>query len=343
MGSVSINFMQITRSKLDDIYSLSNKITCKEFMDSIPNSEKLYNALRAGTLRYIDPFTGKVNSDYCYLRDKCPLCDSKDFKFLFVKDGFDHILCKSCDMIFTLQVLDNSKTQHLEEGSEGDSYGEYKSKSVIGELDRKKFEIVFEQLKQYDPNIKTIFDFDSQAGTFLDWAKEQGFSVVGHEYHTPLRKIAQGKGHTVLNDNLETISFDKQFDLITSWDYLDHVLNPRKVIANLTKYLKRGGLFFFALNNKDSLSTMILHEHSANFIGPHHTMHYGLPQVKMLMKDYDLLYAESYVSELNQISNWMAFKNVQFGDAPLAYNLFDPKKISELGLGIKLNVIFRKK
>jgi hypothetical protein len=121
------------------------------------------------------------------------------------------------------------------------------------------------------------------------------------------------------------------------------VLNPRKVIANLTQYLKKGGLFFYALNNKDSLSTMILHEHSANFIGPHHTMHYGLPQVKMLMKDYDLLYAESYVSELNQISNWMAFKNVQFGDAPLAYHLFDPKKISELGLGIKLNVIFRKK
>lgn len=329
------------RSKLDEVYSLSGKMTAKEFMDRIPNGEKLFTNLNAAVTRYIDPYTGKVKDDYVIKRDKCPLCDSQDYSFLFVKDGFDHVLCKSCDMIYTLEVLDNSKCRHLEEGVEGDSYGEYKEKGLISELDRKKFEIVFDELNKH-AEIHDIFDFDCQAGTFLDWAREKGYDIIGHEYHTPLRTIAQKKGHTVLNDNLETIKFDRQFDLMTSWDYLDHINNPRTVIDNLGKYLKKGGLMFFAINNRDSLSTKILHQHSPNFIGPHHSVHFGINQLKILMKGYELLHAESYVSELNQISNWMSFKNLQFGDAPLAFDLFDPKRIAELGLGIKLNAIFRK-
>ena len=60
------------------------------------------------------------------------------------------------------------------------------------------------------------------------------------------------------------------------------------------------------------------------------------------MHNYELLESESYVSELNWISNWLNFKNPEFGDAKLMYELFDPKKICELGFGIKLNAIFRK-
>ena len=72
-------------------------------------------------------------------------------------------------------------------------------------------------------------------------------------------------------------------------------------------------------------------------------MHYGINQLKLLMKDYEFLYADSYVSELNWISNWLNFKNPEFGDSSLMYELLDPKKICELGMGIKVNAIFKKK
>ena len=290
--------------------------------------------------KYISPFTGKVKDEYSLLRDKCPLCDSTDFNFLFVKEGFDHMICNYCDLIFTLQILDNSKIKYVEEGGEGNAYGKYKEDSTVNKLDRKKFEIVFEQLEKY-AKIKNIFDFGSQSGTFLDWAKD-GYSIIGHEYHTPLRKIAQSKGYVVLNDNLETVSFDTEFDLITCWDYIDHVTNPREVIKNLSRFLKKDGIFFFAINNRDCLSARIMHEKSPIFIGPHHTMHYGINQLKLLMKDFDFLYAESYVSELNWISNWLNFKDPEYGDSALMSDLIDPKKICELGMGFKVNAIFKK-
>ena len=71
-------------------------------------------------------------------------------------------------------------------------------------------------------------------------------------------------------------------------------------------------------------------------------MHYGLEQLKKLMSNYELLESESYVSELNWISNWLNFQNPELGDSKLMFELFDPKKICELGMGIKLNAVFKK-
>lgn len=328
------------RSKLDEVYSLSNTITCKEMWSKVKNYESIAIARDQELIKYVDQYTQRVKSNIVTMRDKCPLCDSKDFGFLFLRHGFDHMICNECDLIFTLQIIDQDKMKYLEVGKEGDLYGDLKEDNTLGEFDRKKFEIVFEELEKFS-SIKDIFDFGSQLGTFLDWAKEK-YSVIGHEYHTPLREIAQKKGHTVLNENLETIKFDKEFDLITCWDYLDHVINPIKVIKNLSKYLKKGGLFFFAINNRDSLSVRMMHRDSPIFIGPHHTMHYGINQLKLLMKDYEYLYSYSYVSELNWISNWLNFKSPEFGDSPLMFELFDPKKITQLGMGFKLNAVFRK-
>jgi SAM-dependent methyltransferase len=329
------------RSELDEMYSMCNTLTRKEFIEKITNYDQIDYSNKAEPMKYIDPYTGKVRDEISIIRKECPLCDSDNFRYLFVKHGFDHMICNSCDLIFTFQVLDTKKIKFLEEGKEGNTYGNYKMNAVANERDRTKFQYVFEQLEKYT-NIKEIFDFGSQAGTFLDWASKK-YNIIGHEFHRPIREIAQQKGHTVLYDNLETIHFDKEFDLITCWDYLDHVLNPRAVIKNLSKYLKKGGLFFFAINNRDSLSARMMHEFSPMFVGPHHTMHFGISQLKILMDDYELLHTESYVSELNWLSNWLNFQNPELGDAHLMFELFDPKKISELGMGIKLNAIFRKK
>ena len=329
------------RSKLDDVYSLSNTLTCKEMTDRFSNFEQFVITRDMEYSKYMDFYTKKVKSEISFNREECPLCDSKNYRYLFRRHGFDHMICDSCDLIFTLQVLDSSKISHLEDGKEGDGYGEYKSDTVVNEMDRIKFETIFEQLEKFG-EIKNIFDVGSQVGTFLDWTRTK-YSITGHEYHTPLREVCIQKGHTVLNDNLEQITFNQKFDLITCWDYIDHILNPREVIKNISKYLKKGGLFFFAINNRDSLAVRMMHEDSTIFVGAHHTMHYGIKQLERLMEGYELLHSESYVSELNWISNWLNFKNPEFGDSKLMFELFDPKKISELGMGFKLNAVFRKK
>ena len=76
------------RSRLDEIYSLSSKLTCKEMWDSMPGSATANCKLVLELNKYIDPFTGKADSRYIINRTKCPLCDSNDFEFLFFFGNF---------------------------------------------------------------------------------------------------------------------------------------------------------------------------------------------------------------------------------------------------------------
>ena len=72
------------RSKLDEVYSLSNKFTREEMISKISNYDALSLTNRESELsKYIDPFTKKVKSQFAIIRDNCPLCESKEIEFLF--------------------------------------------------------------------------------------------------------------------------------------------------------------------------------------------------------------------------------------------------------------------
>ena len=224
-------------SKLDEIYSFSSSFTSKEMTLKIPDYDLQSQIENMEPSKYIDRFTGKAKNEIVIHRSKCPLCDSDHFEFLFVKHGFDHVLCSKCDLIFTLQILDHERIKFLEVGGEGDNYGNYKSTSAVSDRDKKKYEIVFDELSKYS-SIKKIFDIGSNAGMFLDWAKSQNYSTTGHEFHDKLRNDCISKGHFVLNENLDTIQFD-EVDLITCWDYIDHVLNPKEMVDKLPNPLSK--------------------------------------------------------------------------------------------------------
>jgi len=100
-------------SKLDEIYSLSSKMTRKEMVQRYANYTEIDISHKQEPMKYIDQYTDKVKSELRILRDKCPLCSSKNISFLFIKHGFDHMLCNECDLIFTLQVLDRNKINFL--------------------------------------------------------------------------------------------------------------------------------------------------------------------------------------------------------------------------------------
>jgi len=339
------------KKTLSSEYSMSDTLTCKEMWSKVDGYDDISLTNYKSLVKYINPFTGKVKDEFVTYRDRCPIGGSKNFKYLFTKHGFDHMMCNDTGTIFTLQVLSGDAKKEFLQGSEssgddaeeGNNYGKTKTEGTLSKMDRIKFSLSMDSIiKHSEIEIKDIFDFGSAAGTFVEWAQEKGYNIIGHEYHKPLRKFCTDRGLNMLNDDLETIKLDKQYDLITCWDYVDHLHNPVDIINNISKYLKPGGLFFFAINNIDSLVVKIMHEQSPTFIGPHHSVHFGINNLNILMKDYSLLHSESYVSELNWISNWCNWDNPEFGNTPLMHNIFNAKKICADGLGFKLNAIYKK-
>ena len=85
-----------------------------------------------------------------------------------------------------------------------------------------------------------ILDFGSGSGVNLDMLKRQG-SVDVHEQNKYARKMIK-KNFKRINNIYSNLKIKKNFyDLILVADVIEHVKNPKSLLKNLKKFLKKDG------------------------------------------------------------------------------------------------------
>ena len=86
-----------------------------------------------------------------------------------------------------------------------------------------------------------ILDVGCASGIFLlHWEKHH--HLFGVELNKQNAQMAQKKGITIYQNFIENVEFDRQFDVITCYNILEHIPNPGPVLKKLTQILKKGGI-----------------------------------------------------------------------------------------------------
>jgi SAM-dependent methyltransferase len=117
-----------------------------------------------------------------------------------------------------------------------------------------------------------ILDIGAATGIFLDGMRRLGWDTVGIEPTASAAHYARERlGLQVQTARLEETNFaDASFDAITMWDVLEHVHEPRTVLAEVARLLRPGGLFVLSLPNPDSLEARLLGAHWLGWDLPRH-------------------------------------------------------------------------
>lgn len=78
---------------------------------------------------------------------------------------------------------------------------------------------------------------------FADYQKRKVASVTGVDISPEMVKIAKSKfsDYEIICADAETVTFDKQFDIVMIYNAFPHFVNPHKLIGNLAKVVKHGG------------------------------------------------------------------------------------------------------
>ncbi|MEW8959496.1 MAG: glycosyltransferase, partial [Moorella sp. (in: firmicutes)] len=93
----------------------------------------------------------------------------------------------------------------------------------------------------------TLLDLGCATGGFLMLAEELGFQSLGVEIASSAAEVAAKAGLQVINQPVEVQQFDEgQFDLITAWDFFEHILDFRNLLEKCYRWLKPGGLILFS-------------------------------------------------------------------------------------------------
>lgn len=108
-----------------------------------------------------------------------------------------------------------------------------------------------------------VLDVGCGAGILANFLAEQGFAVTGLD--ASVESLAVAARHDAkrsaiyLEGDARALPFaDSSFDAVCAMDFLEHVEDQRKVVAECARVVRPGGLFFFHTFNRNTLAWLIV-------------------------------------------------------------------------------------
>jgi SAM-dependent methyltransferase len=271
----------------------------------------------------------------------CPVCQSPPGPGLFVKDGFRHVRCPDCGLIYVSLILrEDILAQYWREEITWMSV--LRSEPQL-QMDALKFTYGLE-LCQARLSGRKLLDVGAGTGDFATLAREAGWEATALELNLESGEKMRQAGIQVIVKPLELNDLpSRSFDLISLWEVLEHLAEPKAVLTEIGRLLKPEGLALILVPNAASLVTRILHEKSNTFGGHSHLNHFSPSSLRLLMErsGFRLEEMETVLTELGTINNHLDFQDPYLGEAPGFFPGLDPETIHRHLWGSRLLALAR--
>jgi SAM-dependent methyltransferase len=184
--------------------------------------------------------------------ETCELCGGEDHILLFNKEGFRHVRCRACGLVFVNPRL----KKHLEgqiisgTGSMGeDQLTRAQNKRIQKELNRLERHRLSNRILEIGPG-RGWFLMEAAGRGWETWAVEINRDAVGH--------LQEQNHYRLLIESAEDFRVPEQsFDIVRIWDVIEHLRSPRRALLRIASALRPGGAVYLSTTNFASLSRLV--------------------------------------------------------------------------------------
>lgn len=167
--------------------------------------------------------------------------------------------------------------------------------TVEGREIRERFEFVKAEVARCQPSNVRCLDIGSGPGLFLELAKWAGWQGIGIELGERAAASSRERfGIDVRAGTIESVGLPREsFDVITLWDILEHVRDPRRLAERAASLIKPGGLLFIETPNASSvldwavvtLARLGMPGPATTFYGLHHLTLWNPSNIRRLLEE----------------------------------------------------------
>jgi SAM-dependent methyltransferase len=164
--------------------------------------------------------------------------------------------------------------------------------SILYKIKRKlTYRFAINAIGRYQAKSNTfrLLEIGTGSGYFLAFIHAEFPAAVLHgiEYDPRLLHVTQSRAPYAhcINGNAESFDFgDEQFDVIVSFQVIEHLYSPAMMLASVRKHLKPNGIFIVTTPNLDGLGARMMGERWHGFREDHVSLK-GYNQWKSLIED----------------------------------------------------------
>jgi SAM-dependent methyltransferase len=217
----------------------------------------------------------------------CPVCGKTGaFHWLNAPDRlhgrqekYSLVRCPACSIVW----LDNPPAPEEMHLNYTDAYD--KLISAAGQNSPRRWGFRLEAIGQHKQS-GALLDLGCSSGSFLELMRSQSWKLYGIEMSAEVARTAETKsGAQVFVGSILDAPFQPaSFDVITSFDVLEHLYEPRRVMARVSEWLKPGGIFYVLVPNIDSAEGRVFGSYWHGLELPRHLFHYSPTSLRFLAK-----------------------------------------------------------
>lgn len=194
---------------------------------------------------------------------KCNTCSSDNTRHLISIENAKIVKCNNCDLVYLNPRPTKKELEKLYQKGYYKNKGFFKGKycgyydyykNVEGTI--KTFSIVQKNLKKIKQKAK-LLDIGCGPGIYLGVAERDGFEVRGLEISKEGFEIAKSK-FKVINKTLEEANIKEKFDIITLFDVIEHIPNPKDILLRINKLLNKDGIVCIITPDSNSFLAKLL-------------------------------------------------------------------------------------
>ena len=189
----------------------------------------------------------------------CPVCGGNDATAYLQKAELGLVRCRRCSMIYANPVPAEFATGQYYDRAGTDYY------LSPAKLESDYAAVRFErELRLFRKHFQggAVLDVGCSSGAFLFHLSQRFpgcYQVLGTDVSGPPLDYAASRGVAVLRGNfLEQDFGQKQFEAVTFWAVVEHLLEPQSFLAKACSVLKPDGLCFVLVPNMNSLAARAL-------------------------------------------------------------------------------------
>lgn len=130
----------------------------------------------------------------------------------------------------------------------------------------------------------TLLDLGCSSGSWLEFIKADGWKLYGVEMSPQEAQTAEVRtGATIFNGTVIEADFTSEtFDVITCFDVLEHLYQPREIMQRVARWLKPGGIFYVLVPNIESAEGRVFGSYWHGLELPRHLFHYSPKSLSLL-------------------------------------------------------------
>lgn len=200
-----------------------------------------------------------------YSHKKCNICGKSNGKILYVFPEQNFVKCKSCNlMYFDKQRIDFENLYNMNYFFKSESNNaNYFNYDNHDQIIKSNFKFAYSYINNnYNDNRKySLLDVGAGFGFFLKYLPKNIHSEAVEISRVGSEKIEK-EGIKVYEGDFLDVKIENKFDIITSFDVIEHQIFLSKYLAKINSLLKKGGVFIFTTPDCGTLLNKIFGKRS---------------------------------------------------------------------------------